>query len=149
MNLSPLVWLAVGIVIMAMEILLPGFVIFWFGLGGLLTALGVYIGLLKSAEAQWFFFFVSSLALLGLWFGVLKKKLAAGKTADSRDPTLLDLKGVCTRAVRPGMPGEVELFDNFHGIKTWQAESTDDIPEGEEIRVVEARGIKLVVAKLS
>jgi len=149
MNLSPLVWLAVGIVIMAMEILLPGFVIFWFGLGGLLTALGVYTGLLRSAEAQWLFFFVSSLALLGLWFGVLKKKLAGGKTADSRDPTLIDLKGVCTRAVRPGMPGEVELYDNFHGIKNWQAESADDIPEGEEIRVVEARGIKLVVAKLS
>lgn len=145
MALSPLLWLAVGIIIMAMEIIVPGFVIFWFGLGGVLTALCVYIGLLGSADAQWIFFFISSLFFLGLWFGFFRKKFSRGGADDSRDPTLVMLRGVCTKSIKPGIPGEVDLFDKYMGLKTWQAESAEDIREGTEVTVIEARGIKLVV----
>ena len=79
MALSPIVWLAVGLTLFAAEVLVPGFVVFWFGVGGVLTALLVYLRLLASAEAQWLFFFVSSFAFLGLWFGYLEETLLEGR----------------------------------------------------------------------
>ncbi len=147
MALSPIVWLAVGLTLFAAEVLVPGFVVFWFGVGGVLTALLVYLRLLASAEAQWLFFFVSSFAFLGLWFGYLKKRFSKGDEGDFRDPTLVNLRGRCTRRIAPSAPGEVELFDSFHGIRKWQAESGEVIDEGDEVSVQDARGIKLIVKK--
>lgn len=150
MAFSPLTWLAVGIVIMALEIVMPGFIIFWFGLGGVITALLVFIGIvpIESAEYQWLVFFLSSFALLGAWQFYFRKRFFKGKLSDeSRDATLTNLKGKVSRKILPGIPGEVELYTLFHGIKIWQAESADAIDEGEEIVVVEADGIKLIVRK--
>ncbi|MCU0844050.1 MAG: NfeD family protein [Spirochaetes bacterium] len=147
MELSSLAWLSIGVILAALEILVPGFVVFWFGIGGILTALLVRLGVLASAEAQWLFFFISSVSLVGLWFGVLKKRFHTDESADSRDPTITGLRGKCTRRIIPGVPGEVELFENLHGLRTWQAESTAMIEEGEEVIVADARGIKLIVSK--
>jgi len=149
MELSPLAWFSIGVILAALEIVTPGFVIFWFGIGGVFTALLVFLGILKSAEAQWLFFFLSSMAFLGLWFGVLKKRLRPDGPDSSRDPTVTGLKGRCVRRITPTIPGEVELYESFHGIRVWQAESVETIEEEDEITVAEAKGIKLVVNKNS
>ncbi len=147
MELSPLVWLSIGLILAALEILAPGFVVFWFGIGGVLTALFVRIGVLPSAEAQWLFFFISSVTLVGLWFGVLKKRFRPDEPAGSRDPTITGLRGRCTRRITPTVPGEVELYENFHGLRIWQAESPETIEEGDEVTVNDAKGIKLIVSQ--
>ncbi|HNR89242.1 MAG TPA: NfeD family protein [Spirochaetota bacterium] len=149
MALSPLVWLAAGIVIMALEIIMPGFIIFWFGAGAVLTALFVFIGIIPgdAAEIQWIFFFLSSLAMLGAWQFFFKKRFK-GETADlSRDATLANLRGRVTSRITPGVPGEVELYNPYHGIKKWHAESADTIEVGEEILVQDASGIRLIVTR--
>ncbi|MGV7929773.1 MAG: NfeD family protein [Spirochaetota bacterium] len=78
MELSPLTWLSIGLILAALEILAPGFVVFWFGIGGVFTALLVRLGILESAEAQWLFFFISSVSLVGLWFGGAEKTFPSG-----------------------------------------------------------------------
>jgi inner membrane protein len=149
MAFSPLVWLAIGIIIMAFEIIIPGFIIFWFGAGGVLTALFVFTGILPngSAEFQWMFFFLSSLILLGIWQGFLKKRFNREVVDSTRDTSLANLLGKVTKRIGPGMPGEVELYSLFHGIKTWQAEADETIEPGEKISVLEANGIKLIVKR--
>lgn len=147
MELSPLTWLSIGLILAALEILAPGFVVFWFGIGGVLTALLVRLGILESAEAQWLFFFLSSVSLVGLWFGVLKKRFRPDESTGLRDPTITGLRGSCTRRITPAVPGEVELYETFHGLRTWQAEARETIEEGDEITVTEAKGIKLIVSK--
>ena len=149
MAFSPLVWLAIGLVIMALEIVVPGFIIFWFGAGGVITAIFVFTGILPegSAEFQWMFFFLASLVLLGIWQGFLKKRFSREVVDSSRDATLVNLRGKATKRIVPGIPGEVELYSLFHGIKTWQAEADEIIEPGEEISVHEANGIKLIVKR--
>ena len=145
----PAVWLAVGIVIMGLEIVVPGFVIFWFGLGGVLTAFFVFIRVLVTPESQWLFFFVSSLFFLGLWWLVLKRFFKSRNAKDdARDPTLTSLKGKAVSKIEPNIPGKVELYESYHSLKLWKAESKETIIEGEEINVLEANGITLVVEKL-
>jgi membrane protein implicated in regulation of membrane protease activity len=147
MAFSPIVWLAIGIIIMACEIIMPGFIIFWFGAGGVLTALFIFIGIIPAdaAEWQWIFFFLSSSALLGLWQFFFRKKFNADVVDESRDATMNRLKGRATSKISPGIPGEVELYSSYHGIKKWQAESTEVIEAGEEVEVSDANGIKLIV----
>ncbi len=150
MALSPLIWLATGLVIMGIEILVPGFVVFWFGAGAILTAVMVFFHIIPSDSAvlQWSFFFLSSLGFLALWHFYMKKHFRGKVNDDVRDPTITELRGRVTKAIVPGIPGQVELYSVFHGIKSWQAESDEVLDENEEIRVVESRGIRLLVAKL-
>ncbi len=149
MALSPLVWIAVGVACLGFEIIAPGFVIFWFGIGALLTSAVIFIGLIGSdnATAQWLFFFISSLVCLLAWHFYFKKYFKGSGDAEERDPTLNELRGRVVKAVMPDVPGEVELFTPYHGIKRWQAEAAEIIEEGSEIFVIEAKGIRLLVAK--
>ena len=84
---------------------------------------------------------------LALWFGVLKKRFYPQKE-EERDPTLIHLSGKCIVHIEKGRPGEVELYESYHGLTKWKAESSETISEGEEIQVVEASGIKLIVKKI-
>jgi len=147
MELSPIAWLTVGILLMAVEIVLPGFIIFWFGIGALITSLFVYLNLLNTDIWQWFCFFISSGAFLGLWFGYLKDKVKVKTADDSRDVTLAGIKGTCTQDIIPPQIGEVELYEPFHGVKIWKAQSNEKIVKGEQIVVEGADGIKLIVKK--
>jgi len=150
MAFSPNVWLAIGIILMALEIIMPGFIIFWFGAGGLLTAFFVFIGLISpvSAEWQWIFFFLASLSFLGIWQVFLKKRFQSSVIDSFRDATLQNLRGKATCGITPGIPGEVELYTVYHGIKKWQAESSEVIEAGDEVVVTDANGIKLIVKRI-
>ena len=66
--LSFLIWIVIGLVILGLEAVIPGTIIMWFGFGGLLTGLFVWIGVLKNAVAQWLFFFISSFLFLLKYF---------------------------------------------------------------------------------
>jgi len=142
------VWLAIGFVLMGVEIIMPGFVVFWFGVGGIITAILTKVGLLDRPEMQWVVFFSSSLAFLAAWFLYFKRCLKKTDPSDVRDPTLTELKGRVIQKITPGTPGRVELNDYYHSIKEWKAESETVIETGEEVEVIESRGINLVVKKI-
>ncbi len=78
-----------------------------------------------------------------------KKHFGKNLTDESRDPTLLKLRGIAKTAIEPHRSGEVELYSVYHSLKIWQAESEESIPEGSEVEVLESRGIKLLVKKVN
>jgi membrane protein implicated in regulation of membrane protease activity len=86
------------------------------------------------------------MTFLVIWFVLLKKYFNPQK--EERDPTLINLNGKCMVRIEKGRPGEVELYESYHGLTKWKAESSETISEGEEIQVVEASGIKLIVKKI-
>ena len=146
MSLSPYIWLTIGLVLVAIEVIMPHFVVFWFGIGGLITAVLVFLGALKSPEAQWLTFIISSGVFLLLWFTVFKRVFKFRLQEDHLDPTLTNLAGKALTKIEPHKKGMVELYDQFHGIKKWAALSTVIIEEGSEIVVQGAKGIQLYVA---
>jgi inner membrane protein len=145
MNYIPFIWLAAGLIICGLEILVTGFVVFWFGVGGVLTALFTYIGVLPTFEIQIIFFFASSLLFLFSWFFFFKKLFKSGSNEDARDPTLDGLKGVVIERIEPGKPGRIRLHKSYHSIAEWKAESGETLEEGADVIVTEARGISLTV----
>lgn len=146
MGLHPLIWLSGGIVLLALEALVPGTVIMWFGCGALLTALLVWLGLLKDGVAQWLVFLVGSFGFLLGWLTVGRRWFGR-KDEGARDPTMVGLRGKVVRAVAPSRPGEVELYEAYHGIRRWSAEAAESLEEGAEVEVVESKGIRLMVKR--
>ena len=144
--MTPVLWLALGVILIALEIIIPGFIIFWFGLGGIITALFSFTGIIQDEVYLWILFFASSMIFLTIWFTLLKKYF--NPKEEERDPTLIHLKGKCTVNIEKGRPGEVELYESFHGLTKWKAEASETISEGEEIQVIETSGIKLIVKKI-
>ena len=141
-----IVWLVVGLLLMLSEFLVPGLVVFFFGLGALLVAL--CCGLTEiGLNAQILVFVGSSLAFL-----ILLRRFVAqvftGVTTVSGEAGPDDLEVVGEHAVTlteiaPVAGGKVE----FHGT-AWKACSERAIPAGTPVEIVARRNLELVVKAL-
>lgn len=138
-----LVWFVVGLVMLLLEFVLPGLIIFFFGVGAFVVALAcVFFDL--SINLQLLIFLVSSTALLLLLRRTLSRTFI-GHVGFRQDTAkkMDDFAGgraVVTREIRPNEPGRVE----YHG-SHWDAEAGETIPEGTPVEVVGKRSITLQV----
>jgi membrane protein implicated in regulation of membrane protease activity len=141
-----LAWLAIGIALMAAEVLAPGFIVFWFGVGALAASLAVFLGL-HSVYGELLLFLGVSIGSLLLWHLVLRRRFPGSGKADDRDATISELRGRVTEKVAPEAEGRVELNTPFHGIRVWKARSDEVLESGAEIEVLDAKGIALIVKR--
>lgn len=132
-------WAALGLALLAAEMLLPGVFLLWFGLAALATAVLVFVGD-PSLPMQ-----VVSFATLSLIFAYSAKRWLADTPIASSDPLLNNRLGrvigetaVVSLSISGGS-GRVRLGDS-----EWQAEGPD-LPAGERVRITGARGTALLV----
>lgn len=141
------VWFIVGIILMLMEMAVPGLVIIFFGIGAIVVSLICMVASPSLTVQLIIFIVVSSLslALLRSWF---KTRFFSSTDGMTGDPTVLDeftgKTAVAETAILPGMPGRVE-FKGTH----WKAESDQEIAAGEVVVVLEKDNITLKVTKSS
>lgn len=136
-------WLVCGLVLVLSELAVPGFVIFFFGIGALVTAVVHWVVPALPLAGQCLVFVVAS--LLTLW--LLRKQLMPGRrTAEAEaepDTELVDATAEVCEAIRPGVPGRVLL----RGV-TWTAEADEALEPGTAVRVTARQNITLRVARL-
>jgi membrane protein implicated in regulation of membrane protease activity len=142
---AELMWFLVGLVLLVSELMLPGFVIVFFGIGAWITAALLALGLLPAFNAQLLTFLLSSILALVLfrkkgkgWYeGRVSGKMAPGASME-------DLRGeraVVISAIIPKTPGgKVEL----HGT-SWNAEADEPIEPGQIVEIVERQNLLLRV----
>ena len=122
-------WLILGIILMAAELLLPtGFFLFFFGVGGVITAFSVLLGLVSSFLAQGLVFVGISLFCVVL----LRKPLLAKFHFRNQTHAVDSLVGETAQALEPIPPqafGKVEL----HG-SSWSALNTGSVLIAPEVR---------------
>ena len=142
-------WIFAGVLIAFTEFLFPVTLSIWSGLAAVIVGLMIWTGLLapESYVLQFIWFFSLTIALTLVWFFLLKKRFK-GYANDMRDSSLSNLQGTVTKRIGHGQPGEVELFEPYHGIKKWRANSDETIIQGEQVEVYESDGIKLKVKKI-
>ena len=142
---APLFWLIIGVMLLFLELALPGFVLFFFGLGALLTALGAYLFKL-SLSWQLLLFIVASLAALFSLRNVIQKKIMepSGEEEDE-DSALVQPgeKGVVVAQIIPPAEGRVKCSGTF-----WQAVADENIDEGEIVSIVSNKGLVVEVKKV-
>lgn len=144
-DLSPvLLWFLAGLVFFALELLLPGLIVFFFGLGAWCAALAVYL-LPITLSTQLLVFLVASLLALLLLRSTLKK-IFLGRTleVDAMEHSLsADATGEVIEDILPPASGKIKFGGSF-----WQATADEPLIKGTVVRIVEKRNLTVKVAPM-
>jgi membrane protein implicated in regulation of membrane protease activity len=140
------IWCLVGLVLLLMEFVMPGLIVFFFGLGAWVVA-AVCLFTDISINAQLIIFIVSSIVLLlvlrswlkGVFFGHVKSKQEL--TEDMKE--YVGEKVAVTEKIGPNLRGKVE----FHGTN-WEAEADEEIAKGTVVEIIDKDNLTLKVRPL-
>jgi membrane protein implicated in regulation of membrane protease activity len=141
-------WAILGVVLIVAELLVPAFVLVWFGLGALivagLVALFPAIGLI----AELLIWIVSSSLLVFLWFKLFKplqhKTLAGRSQAQAVGEV-----GLMVTNVAPFQKGQIRFQAPLIGSDVWECIADEEIKAGERAKVISIEGsiVKVITAK--
>jgi membrane protein implicated in regulation of membrane protease activity len=144
--LSPvLIWFLVGIGFFVVELILPGFIMFFFGIGAWCVAATLAIVSL-SQNTQLTVFIVSSLASLFLLRSWLRSVFwgEESEESDSVNVNSAPTTGMVTETISPPAPGRVK-----YGGSSWQAVAEELIPADTVVEVIERQDLIITVRKLN
>lgn len=136
-----LFWFILGLGFFLMELMIPGFFIFFFGLGAWITAL-VCLFSEPSVNLQIVLFAITSvLTLIGLR-RIIQKKFFYNRnnTSDAVDDEFTGKEALAVSDFGGLQTGKVE----FKGT-TWKAESTSEIRKGQRVLIIRKEDFKLNV----
>ena len=145
-HISPvLAWFLVGIAFYVVELVVPGFVIFFFGIGAWCTALAAYLTDI-SLSVQLIVFLVASLTTLVLLRTYLQKIFIGRFQLDEAPPQAQPVAttGVVTEDIVPPAPGKVKYGGTF-----WTARADEPIRRGTVVKIVQQENLEVKVQPLS
>jgi inner membrane protein len=140
------IWTLCGIILFFLELLIPGFVVAFFGIGAVITALTTWMGITPSFAAQMGVFLVSSILML---FVARKfvKKVFVGKENESNDEYNFKVEiGKIVPVIELIQPNEVGGKVRYQGAP-WSAISKEPIAPGESVKIVGFDNLTLIVQK--
>jgi len=133
-------WIALGLVLAAIELATPGgFFIIFFGVGALVVGLLRVVGLLEPAWSQWLVFPIVALAALRLFRQPLLARLQ-GRDSGHVVDSLVGDTALPSDALEAGGHGKAEVRGAL-----WNAHNVSDraIVARERCRVVAVNGLEL------
>ena len=136
-----IVWFIIGLVLFVLELVMPGFVIFFFGVGAWITALLCLIAN-PGVNIQIIVFAVTSvLSLLALRKMIQKRFFyrSEGRSEEVEDE-FTGKEALAKTDIGKDKQGKVE----FKGT-TWKAESESEIKTGQYVIIIEKQNFKLTV----
>lgn len=137
-------WLVLGFLLLISEVVAPGVVAVFFGVGALVVGVLTYFGIIESLPVQLLWFSLVSLAAL---FGLRKhfKRYLRGDVSNKADagPDRGDLIGARVLVLTDFNQGGGRI--QLNGAK-WDAESDDPLKAGDAAWVVSHKGILLTVS---
>jgi inner membrane protein len=136
-----LFWFILGLGLFLLELVIPGLIIFFFGLGAWITAL-VCLIFSPGINLQIIIFALSSLLLLLALRRVIQKKFLNSKRTHSDDveDEFTGKEALATIDFGGIKQGKVE----FKGT-TWTAESGSEISKGQRVIIIKKDSFKLLV----
>ncbi len=143
---APLFWLTIGVMLLFLELAVPGFILFFFGVGALLTSLGAYLFHL-SLSWQLVLFIIASLASLFSLRNIIQKRFlqpsSPGEEDEDAQLVTLGERGVVSNIIVPPAGGRIKYSGTF-----WKATADERIDEGEIISIVSQKGLVIHVEKV-
>jgi membrane protein implicated in regulation of membrane protease activity len=136
-------WLIFGLVLMGLELLVPGVFLFWLGLAAFLV--GVLSFLIDPTwQTQLLMFAVFAVAAVPLWRRVARSDSSAGDSPflNKRAHALVGRVFTLEKPIVDGT-GTVRIDDTI-----WRIEGPD-APAGSRVKIVKANGASLTVAAAS
>lgn len=143
-----LYWLIIGVMLFFLEMALPGFILFFFGLGAIVTALAAWLTPLSIA-GQLALFIVSSVISVLTLRNFIQTRLfpAPAEDGEQEDEDVVQAapgdKGVVAVTIEPPSEGRIKYAGTF-----WRATADEKIDEGEIIAVVYQKDLVIHVEKV-
>jgi membrane protein implicated in regulation of membrane protease activity len=136
-----LLWFLIGLGLFLLELVVPGFVIFFFGVGAWATALVCLIGD-PGPNFQIIIFAVTSVLSLAALRKLIQKKFyySMGNKSGDVEDEFTGKEGVAINDFNKDKKGKVD----FKGTR-WNAESESEIKEGQAIIVISKDSLVLKV----
>ena len=140
-------WIAIGMLLMLAEILVPSFTIFWFGLAGLVV--GGVLWLLPEIALSWqlTIWALASIAFTLAWFKYFKPTMIDRTKAGISREAVLGETGQVIRIPQEGRRGMVRFSLPLLGANEWEFIATDEVALGDRVVVMDVSGNTLVVQK--
>ncbi len=141
------IWAIIGVVLLIMELFVPGLVIFFFGVGALLVAVICLVADIHINAQLLIFLITSVVFLLGLrnrLKGVFSGFSKSRPSMSQNPPEFLGEKVTVLQAITPMQPGIVEM----HGTN-WKARAEVAIPAGAVVEIIGSENLTLVVKPIT
>lgn len=145
MDLSWWHWAVGGLALIIAELVVPSFVLIWFGVGALAVALLLAltgIGL----TAQLAIWLAVSLALVAAWFKIFRPNTHKTRIGMA-DAGVVGEIGVLVHDVAPFDKGRVRFQKPVLGDDVWECIADEAIKSGERVRVLAVEGSFLKVGR--
>src|SRR3954449_13016701 len=132
-------WLVFGLLLMGLELMLPGVFLFWIGLAALLVGLLSFV-ISPSWQLQILMFAVFAAAAVPLWRRLARNNMAVSNPfLNKRADALVGRVFTLEKPIIDGS-GTVRIDDTV-----WRV-TGPDAPAGSKVRIVQADGASLTVA---
>ena len=146
-SFRPAAWCVAGILLVFAEAIIPGFIIFFFGLAAILVGLLMFAVPDLSVTTALALFLALSLGLLFGCRALFPETFRGRRSRSGQDPDEDNVTGArafVRTPVRPGSEGRVD----FRGSE-WTAVSDEDLPVGAEVEIVSRNNLTLTVRKVT
>jgi len=142
-------WLAFGLVLVGLELVVPSFTIVWFGLGACLVGLLLLVAPALPLGVQILIWAAASAACTWFWFRYFKPKMADRTTSGMSHEAILGETGMMLRGVSSHLErGRIRFAVPVLGAEEWDCISRDVLRAGDYARVTGIEGHVLNVEKL-
>ena len=136
-QLTPALWIIAGLVLTVLEMIVPGLVIIWFGIAGVVT--GILAFFIPNQFVQFSVFVILS-GLMVVFSQRIARRITHAEPELVGANRWVGTTGRVIADIRPPEFGRVKV----HG-EEWRATATREIPAGGMVRVVAVAGTHLEV----
>lgn len=136
-ELKPAVWIVAGLVLAALEMLVPGLVIIWFGVAAVVT--GILAIFVRSPFIQFGVFIVLS-GLMVVFSQRIARRITHKEPEQVGANRMVGVTGLVVQPIAPPELGRVKVNGD-----EWRAEAKVAIARGARVRVLSVEGTRLIV----
>lgn len=142
-------WLVFGMLLILLELAVPSFTIFWFGLGGLVVGLLLLLAPGISLTLQILIWVLASSAFALFWFKVLKPRMTDRTMSGISREAVVGETAMVTRAPEGDRRGEIRFSIPMLGSDSWPFICTDEVAVGDRVMVQDVSGNTMLVKKVT
>ena len=136
-------WMAFGLILIAAEIVVPSFVVIWFGIAAIVVSLIDW--LFKTAVLTELFAWILLSVLLLVWWFRIYRPVTLTKRGQASDD--MGVTGIVTETIEAFDRGRVKFELPVLGSSEWTATADETIPQGEKVVALKALGNMIKVKK--
>ncbi len=141
-------WLVLGIALVIVEIFLPSFTIFWFGLGAIVVGIVLWLFPDMALAVQLLIWLAASCGFALFWFKYLKPKMVDKTSAGIARDSAIGEAGRVIKAPVAERRGTVRFTTPVLGSDEWEFICEQDVSVGDRVFIKEFSGNTLIVVKL-